>query len=547
MPPKEEKKAFKFKIGADPEFTIVSQKARVDARATMEEIGSKTPELRKIMNEQGFVVKGKGVIGWDAANATAELRPNAADTPAGVVENIGALLGVYAKYFDMFDTSTYSDRASIGGHIHFEIPQGLSLTKKSLDEIHNKMASFYLPVMLTEDPFNLQIRATKYGKLAGGYRHEDHGRRDDGSPVFTYEFRVPSAEWLTNPKVATATIAYMTVVYNEILNHPESFKDIKEIMLTNEKQADALQTLALANFEILTRSLTDKIKKAIRKFELYETYKKEVDFIFNPRKVRAEKLEAGYNLLSGWKLLKNQQSKKKDILSKKKFSDRMKDIDLDSIGNIASVYYNTNDTNISLFRTALNSRMAAFKWKLNKQYYVFGLRKGINEIVCVEQSEFITGKELIKTRMDLEAINGIFSRMYSRFINDMKIPNMTYLDYKTGKMKDSKNEVILVGIPYEDRLGGNTSKFIETIWNIENGKVKSSPISKKEDMLLIDDSTKPESERGEIYKAINKKMVETPNVILESGSSSGADHRENMRRVEQDRLREEEFSSSGSL
>ena len=235
------KREFNFKIGADPEFSIILQNKRIEANRTITEILKTKKEFKALSN--GFDLGKHGNIGWDGAAQTGEIRPSAEYSPDKVIKNLREIFNKFGKYMSIFELTTLSQFASIGGHIHFEA-SGKENTKKQIN-IHTQMASFYLPILMSENKINLSLRLKQgYGTLSDFKYNEllntpvtvegPEGYYLTTKKVITYEFRTPSAEWLTTPKIAQATLAYLAVIYNEIINNPKNIKNFQNILLKSK-------------------------------------------------------------------------------------------------------------------------------------------------------------------------------------------------------------------------------------------------------------------------------------------------------------------------
>lgn len=514
-------KEFSFKIGADPEFNLTMQNRKVDAHQTIEFALQDKRNFKKTLNNDGFEVDKYGNIGWDGSDTTAEIRPKPANTPQEVITNLKEILEKTSKHFNLFDMSTISEFSPIGGHIHFEVPKGEKWSDERRNSIHRKMSSFYLPVLLSENKINLNLRIRQgYGSLKD-HRIEKKFEYPDGTPGFTYEFRCPSAEWMTTPKLALATLAYTAVIYHEILHKPRSFSKYSDVIYKSDKQGDALQTLAIMEFNLLTNQITNKIKKYIKNFEMYEHYKDEIAYIFNHKKIMEDKAKVEYNINTGWNLNKNTlQPKKREVLSSKKhFAKITANKNLDEMKKVMNIHYN-DDVNVVLFAENLKSRVAAFNWKLKNNYFIFGIRKGIDKITAQNFSgDFLSGKELIKTKSDLSSLNDLFGRMKRKFASSAPMDNgRTVIDFKTGKPKSTKNNSILVALPYEMRTEENFKPFLELIWNIEKNKIPMTTIRKEEE--LADDSLS--EQKGEIFQILNRQAPAdeevSPNFVRPSDS-----------------------------
>jgi len=509
---------FDFSIGADPEFTLTMQGRKVDAKQTMELMLKGKDGLRKV--DGGYAVEDKGNIGWDGASSTAEIRPSPSTSPQKVVDNLAAILKKFTEHVKICDMSTISEFSSIGGHIHLEIPKGESWTSEKKILVHRRLASFYLPILLSENKTNLNLRLRQgYGSLKD-QRVEQKFTYPDGMPGYTFEFRCPSAEWLTTPKVAKATLAYIATVYHEIIKHPKSFTKFNDIIYKSDKQGDALQTLAIMEYDLLTRGILNRARKYIRTFEMYPAFKDEIEFIFTPKLVIKDKQSSNFNIAQGWKLLPAaSEPKKSEIMaSKKRIQNIAEQTDFDILKRVMNIHYN-NDTNVAMFAETLKDRVAAFNWKLKNNYFIFGMRKGLPEIIAKNiKGEFIAGQEVLKTRMDADAMNRLFSKMTDKFMNEQAgaLQNTT-IDFITGKPKDLRESIIIIGLPYDMRVKENLKPFLSFIWELERNDSAIKP--KRITENLIDDTAKLDSERGDIFKILNK-ITETHQPVMDSGSRS---------------------------
>ncbi len=512
------KKKFNFNIGADPEFVLTMQGRKVDAKQTMELILNKKTGFVKSRDGVGFDIEPYGNIGWDGSSSTAEIRPKPSNDPQAITNNIGGIFKAFTKQIKICDMSVLSEYSSVGGHIHLEIPKGERWSPEKTHQIHKRLASFYLPILISENKVNLNLRIKQnYGALKD-FRMEKRFKYPDGTEGWTFEFRCPSAEWLATPKITNATLAYMGVIYHEIINHPKNFAKYSDIIYKNEKQGEALQTLAIMEFSLLTQSILNKAKKYVRKFEMYESYKEEIEYIFNPKQVIKDKERANYNIATGWNLVGNSVPKKSEILASKKKIQKMAHIkDFDMLKTVMNVHYN-DDKNVGLFAESLKDRIAAYNWKLKNNYFIFGMRKGINKIVAKNlRNEYITGREIIKTELDLSEMNNLFNKMNQKFNNIGGIGIKT-IDFKTGKIKDQREEVIIIGIPYTMRIEEDVREFLKFIWILEKGELMKK--SSKRPEKLIDDTILPLAEKGEIYKILTKQNKSAEEVIIDTRSNS---------------------------
>lgn len=521
------KRKFNFKLGADPEFVLTMQGRKVDAEQTMKLALKGKPGFKQatsMASGGGYEIEPYGNIGWDGASSTAEIRPRPDYEPQKIIDNLAGIFKEFIKNMKLCDMSTLSEFSSVGGHLHLEIPKtDHQWGNEKINKIHRQLASFYLPLLISENKTNLNIRLKQgYGSL-GDKRVENIFKWQDGSEGYTFEFRCPSAEWLTTPKLANATIAYMGVVYNEILNHSTNLKKFKDIIYTTDKQGDALQTLAIMDFNILTESILKKAKKYIRTFDMYPDYKEEIEYLFNPKQVIKDKIKAEYNIAIGWNLIEKSFPKKSQILSsKKKIQGIAEKKNFDMIKGVVNINYN-DDTNVAAFADSLKDRVAAFNWKLKNSYYLFGMRKGIEKMIAKNlKDEYLTGKDSFKTILDKNEMDKLFDKMNQKFNNNTGISRTATLDFATGKLKDMRESIILIGLPYNMRIKENIKPFLNFIWSLEKGDI--DPKIKKED-LLLDDQNLPVTQRGEIYKILTKQNNEPgEEVIIDTGSQSLRNH-----------------------
>lgn len=461
------KKLFPFKIGADPEFNIVFDEDRLSAKNTLRVLLDKNKKIKYNDDKLGYELKNKGVIGWDGENGTGELRPAPANSPKRLTTNIGNLIGLITEKSTLFTILTSSLNAPIGGHIHIEITEEM---QTKMTQIHKKLASYYIPLMLGEDCINMRIRNRSNYGLINDFRIQTVN--NNGINAKTYEFRTPSAEWLTTPKICEATLAYIATVFHEITNNPENFNKTKNIIYKNEKQGEALQNLALTKYASLSETINNKIKKALKTFEYYPTYKKQIDYIMNAKKVLKDKEKVNFNMIQGWEMQKIKTPTKRDLMNETKINKILTEIDADKFGKlIKKITHNKNDQNAILFKNTIKNRILAYNWKIKNEYYIFGLRKGVNEMIVFDGTfEIFKNKPTIKNKSELRIVNSIFTKIIDKIIRQTSNTSPEHRDDKYLKR-------IFIGVPYEDRINMKTRKFIELIYQIETNKIKSKVLN----------------------------------------------------------------------
>ena len=518
-------KEFNFKIGADPEFILTMQGQKVHAKETMKLLLTPHKEFKPGKSDKGFSVGKFGEVGWDGADGTAELRPSPSNSPKEIVKNIAGILAAMSKHITICDMTTMSEFCSIGGHIHLEVAKGEMWSAEKTNTIHKRMSSFYLPLLISENKTNLSLRLKQgYGTLKD-QRIEEHFIHDDGKPGYTYEFRSPSAEWLTTPKLAEATLAYMGTVYHEILNNPKNFENFNDLIYKNEKQAEALQNLAIMEFSLLTETIVKTAHKYIKTFEMYDTHKELIEYLFNPAQVIKDKQKANYDITQGWGFAKTATvPKKKQIMSTKKQIQKIASKeDFDALKKVMNIHYN-DDTNVALFAESFKDRVAAFNWKLKNNYFIFGVRKGIDTIIAQNgKGEYLKGEEIIKTLLDKNQMDNLFKKMNTKFNTQNSGGNTITIDFATGKAKDARKKSILIGLPYKMRIEEDLTAFLNLIWSLETEETIKKSL--KEEVDLINDLELPIPERGEIYKLLsNQVTTESERVILDQNSNSRDRH-----------------------
>lgn len=522
------KKDFPFSIGCDPEFNIMIKDRRVNASKLMPALFSKNFKEEK--NEHngnsvmGYLIEDAGALGWDGCSSTGEIRPAPSKSPEVLVSNIGKLLKAFSDKTKMFTLSTLSSAAPVGGHLHFQIDKNLAekndpgITRK-LENIHRKFISFYLPVLLGEDQMDFRTRMAMGKNNGSNYGLIDDWRaefRDTAHKVATYEFRVPSATWLTTPEIAKATIAYLATVWNEIQNNPKNLAKSKGIMFQSKKQSLAFQDLALSRYLMVMKLILVKIRRHIKTFEYYPHYQKEIDFILSPQRVLVAKRKAQFDILKGWKLDVAGQPTKKQLLSDKYLAKESVKSNIDALSEIVNISAN-NDVNIPHFVSAIKTRIIALNWELKFTYFIYGLRPNIpGYIVANKNLQFLAGSEMVKTRLDWDSVRNSVKKMDDRFTINIQ-DNGTQLPSTAEENK----KYIMIGVPYSERMQLKTKDFIKLIYDIENENLKPHTLnidSLFDDTDIPDDAPREEVNKiGKIFIAYNEDKFKD---IVSSGIDS---------------------------
>lgn len=478
-------KAFPFRLGADPEFNFVvqnRQSGRLRADSLMKDFFG-----RDHSSSQGGYDMPGGNAGWDGNSSTGEIRPKPEYSPRGLTENIGKLYkAICDRAPKAVKLSVMSATAPIGGHIHFELDE---VSKQMSDQkariVQKRLSSFYMAIALSEDPLNIKYRtSTSYG------RYNDF-RRESGK---TYEYRTPSAEWQVTPKIAEATLAYLGTVWYEAIHRPESFKNM-ELIYPTDDSGDALQKLAQTNYPLVKKAIINEARRAIKKFEYYPMFQEEIDYILNPEKVNKDKQQSRFCINIGWGFTPAEAPTKRLINNEKRIREKLSSIDIDRWLELFKIPHNP-DTNVKDFVDALKKRILAYDWSLKNEYYMFGMRKGIEKPIAMDSNctGFIVGHEQVKTEMDFKTIRDSFLRMRERM-------------QRTGPMQSGR--LVLLGLPYAMRMKKETKEIINLVYEME--RKMPEPVVLKG---LVNDMNVPNEQRGAIFQAYNREE----NAIVEEAS-----------------------------
>ena len=495
------RKEFDFTIGADPEFNIVANNKKISAIQTFQKVFPKNELL-----QMGYKCGNFGEIGWDGSDGTAELRPKPAKTADELVGNIEKILQKTYEKIPLFEMLTLSYYSSVGGHLHFSIPDRIS--KNGIRVINRKMAAFYIPILVGDNKVNIKLRdKCGYGRITD-YRVET--RQD----INVYEFRAPSAEWLTSKKIALSTIAYLATVYNEIINHPRKISKYSDLIFKSDLQAKAIQDLAISDYLSVTKNIIKNIQKNIKTFEFYPEYKEEIDFILNPKEVLKEKQRHEFNIVNGWGFHKNVRMQKKSVLSQKATKKRLKEKNIDDVNLISGVYFNP-DINVEFFRQILGERMYAYSWKLKNEYFLFGLKDGIKDyMVFNTNGDIYSGIKNIQTEEDLSETKNLFQKIIQKYKEATRERTSTSTQLAkiiNGQTKEKNN--IMIGIPYQQRISHKTNEFLSIIYDMEKKMPKAINLS------AINPKALAVVGSGPIATAY-KKTTETPIFYEREGSRS---------------------------
>ena len=469
-----------FKIGADPEFLMFYNNKILNAKSTFKSIYAKhttdTSSQQQIDKTMGYKVGHHGNVGWDGLDQTAELRPTAETNIDTLINHIKELLKSIHQTLPFADLTTLSIGNPIGGHIHIDISDTPEINDQDQRKIRKLIATFLLPIITTDHKICASIRtnanSSNYGQIDDIRIQE---LPDTNPTVTTLEIRGPSAEWLTTPKIAKATLAYIGTMWYEIKTNQNTLLKHKTT-IKNKLQTESLQQIILSGYKPLVQTAVSQIGQLIKTFALYPQFKKEIDFILDTDAVYKEKETAGWNIATGWGFnTYTKQPTQREILSDKKTKTELKKTNIDIITQNTHVTY-SDDRHVNIFADALNERITAFQWKLKHEYILFGLKKDTMGYLAAPCLQF-TGKKTQKTHTgfyelpkerNIEELITTLQNMYQRTQNH----NKPLINPKNGQIKTRTQEIIGIGIPYDIRIDKNIKSLLKLVWHIEKNTLK---------------------------------------------------------------------------
>lgn len=292
-----------FTLGADPEFTLAVNGMQLHARDAL-----CTLAYRRADDSLGFDVPG-GNLGWDGHASTAEIRPLPAHSPKELVENIGKIMRKVAELSDgQVSCITSSKFEQVGGHIHIGMPTNYSAilgknssVSRGVEKVISRVLGCYAPLQRSTSKETLKKRRA-YGQLS-----DTRAEHRDG--VYVVELRAPSAEWLTTPKIAEATLAYVAMCFHEAYYHPTSFVVDKHEIPSTFYKLEELDRLKMEHPNLYGR-YAQSIRFLIRKFELYPLFKDQIEYIFDYKRVLKDKEAVNFDVIEGWGLNKRTKNPK---------------------------------------------------------------------------------------------------------------------------------------------------------------------------------------------------------------------------------------------
>ena len=246
-----------FKIGADPEFSVIDSRKSLHSLIEAEDFLERSP-LRH---------DGEGPLGADGNGRTFEIRPGPSLNPLQVVANIH---GIFAQASNqdhrLFGLSwragsCYGD-LPLGGHIHFGTAEMGLRNEQAMPVLDS-----YVGVlgMLIENKVEAIAR-----RKAHGYGCSNNFRRKE----WGFEYRCPSS-WLTSPYVAAAILCLAKTVLNELVNPPGTsvLKDY------TRGGGEVYSPIDKCDFKWMGEQFSH-IWEDVTRMQLYQTYKPYIDLIY---------------------------------------------------------------------------------------------------------------------------------------------------------------------------------------------------------------------------------------------------------------------------
>lgn len=454
-----------FYVGCDPEVLLFYGTKPLDCKVLLKQ-QFKMPSVNCSEESMGWAIDNVGSFGWDGASSTGEIRPNAVKSLDTMVANIETLLKMMVKDIPFVDVTTLSIGSPIGGHIHMDDIKGwgnMSTSTKSL--VQKTLATFLLALTSSDHKPSVLFRLQN-----GGYGQLTDIRWEEKQFARTAEIRGLTAEWLSSPKLTKATFAYVFTVWREMTNNLNKLAK-ESVIIKDSGHASVLQDLMLKDYNFFEKSFIQEIKKLINKFEYYPTFKNEIDFILDTKAVAEEKKRVGWNVRLGWNLAKTENKKltKSMIVNKKKTIAGK--TEAPQIAEYFNVPYN-NDNNVSYFANAISERVAVHNWALQNEYFLFGIKNGFDGYSAMNANNEVF---VIPANQSPSDAYNTLQKMKNKAYDHHSL-SYVKIDPKTGSIRQPKNKLIFIGIPFKDRQELNFKPMLELIWLIENNKIKAKNI-----------------------------------------------------------------------
>ena len=481
---KKEKKEYDSKlpffIGSDPEYLLFYGTKGLDTKEMLQSFFGQDPAYPDGIvdgHSGGYKLGESGDFGWDGAASTGELRPNAEKDINTHVNHIAKMLKTIHDKIPFIDITTLSIGSPIGGHIHLDsfIHEQNNLSRSQKDKLQitaeKILTTFLLPIAASDHRISAlaRLQGNDYGDISDI-------RWERKSKAVTAEVRGLTAEWMTTPQLAYATIAYIATVWHEIkINNKKLIKE--PIILRQNSHSSSVHRLLLSDYGLISDAITKDIKKQIKTFKLYPQFKKEIDLILSPKKVYKMKEKVGWNINKGWGLKDNYQPTKKDLLNTAVLQEILSKENTPCLTNDFAVNYN-DDYNVAFYAKAIADRVAALNWNLKHKYSLFGFKKGATELTAMNsKGNFYSFSNNQSKQRTVDTCDSM-SRRYTR----TELRGGDRISPKTGLTAGANTESIVIGLPYDIRTIDDIEPMIDLICKIEKGTLKALPA---EDFTVI--------------------------------------------------------------
>jgi len=449
-------KELKFKIGSDPEFTIIFRNEKIPANIVENTIFKKCS-----------IKTAGGELGIDGHNSTGEIRPNPSTKISEAVNNIGlCLYELVKKMPGGFDLTTLSMHDPIGGHVHLNLPK----TYKYKDKYQEILPVLCFPIFMGENNISSAMRLMRSYGVMNDIRNERE-RVENGINCWDMELRGLSAEWITTEKICYATLAYIATIHEALIDDPDILKQASSFSMKDKNNENILSAIYLTKNKLFAPVVIKQIEKIIKRTEGYKHFKEEIDFIIDYKKVLQEKKKAEFSIVKGWKM--KHENTPKEILEK--------------FSGFTNIGFNS-DVNIDNFAKNLSCKI--IEENLQKfQYMLFGVRKEVKDFIVFNEKGKILDidkyQNFVKSNEDMKIASEIFAKMGIKFANNCS-PEYAYeWNIDRTMLKKTKREQLIIGIPRNIREKNRTESLNKLIDEIEKGNYKTFVLDKKNPIKKI--------------------------------------------------------------
>lgn len=452
-----------IKLGCDPEFLMFYGNRSADAGIMFDSFF----KGHEFGAEKSIRIPTVGMIGIEGPMA--EMRPEPSSSPEGLTKNIHTLITTMYEQMPFLDLTPLSIGRPVGGHIHVDAPEEFESSGKINCRVGRIMSTMLMPIFASEHRVCAASRFTQ-----SGYGHANDIRYDHKNSQLCAELRAPTSEWIATPIICKSTLAYVAVVWSEVMNNHLKLSKT-DVVFKNQPQIEAVQRMILSDYKPIGESLISEIKKLVQTFKLYPAFKEECDLILNPKAAFEEKEKYGWNMYRGWGL--SEQTKtvtKRSLMGEKGIREKARRMNADLINNTLAIPYN-DDYNVEIYSKAITERIATLGWDIKNEYFLYGLKKGIKGFSAakINNGEYFSIPDNALQKDVVAAVE----KMKNRFLNIRGLANGTRVDPKTGKCRSGNVDAIVIGIPYDIRVEKDIKPLINLIWRIERKDIKGKQVT----------------------------------------------------------------------